>query len=316
MEQNVARSRTCGEVLWCEVRFFFRVFSRVFLRHPFLHIREVSPFLSSLSVLSSALLCPSLPSSSLLPSSILFSPLPFPSLLFLYSPLLYANTNTTTNIIRPLTPNLQPIKCHPALLPSTLHPSTHQPINPTTQQTPILPLYTSKNKKYTTAAESIPRNIQVHVHQPPTCSLSIPTFKKSIVLQQQHQTLLQQVCRVTFSGSSGSSSRRKSQSIYYTCNPTYVLFYFVYYQAKGKYEDEAQLAQFLCLYLPTFQEIYRITATTTELIQHKPTYRFSGRRFSGRSFSGSSGSSKSNRNLPAYRRNPIFLSFLSFSILN
>lgn len=79
MEQNVARSRTCGEVLWCEVRFFFRVFSRVFLRHPFLHIREVSLVFSSLSVLLSALLFSYLPSPSPPSPSLLFHSLsPFP----------------------------------------------------------------------------------------------------------------------------------------------------------------------------------------------------------------------------------------------
>lgn len=127
---------------------------------------------------------------------------------------------------------------------------------------------------------------------------------------------IQQDCRVTFSGSSGSSSsRRKSQSIYCTCNHTYVFFFsFFCYQAKGKYEDEAQLAQFLC-FIPTYcQEIYRVTGTAPDIGgQQKPTYHSSGRSF----FFGSSGSSsKSNRNLPAYRRNPIFLSFLSFSIIN
>lgn len=65
---------------------------------------------------------------------------------------------------------------------------------------------------------------------------------------------------------------------------------------------------FSVLYLPTFQEMDRVTVTTTEIIQHKQTYRCSGH-----SFSGSSGSSsKSNRNLLAYRRNLIFLSFSLF----
>lgn len=39
-------------------------------------------------------------------------------------------------------------------------------------------------------------------------------------------------------------------------------------------------------YLPTFQEIYIVTGTTTEIIQHKLTYRCSGRRFSGAGFAG------------------------------
>lgn len=78
---------------------------------------------------------------------------------------------------------------------------------------------------------------------------SIYITKKSIVLQPSQQTLLQQVCRVTFSGSSGpgSSSRRKSQSIYMRSYLCFLLFFF-YYQAKGKYEDEAQLAQFALFY--------------------------------------------------------------------
>lgn len=138
---------------------------------------------------------------------------------------------------------------------------------------------------------------------------SIYITKKSIALQQSQQTLLQQDCRVTFSGSSGSSSRRKSQSIYCTCNHTYVFFFFFYIiKQKGNTKDEAQLAQFLC-FIPTFQEIYRVTGTAPDIgVQHKPTYRYSGH-----SFSGSSGSSKRDRNLLAYRRNPIFP---SFSILN
>lgn len=129
MEQNVARSRTCGEVL-CEVRFFFRVFSRVFLTHLFLHIREgslVFSFLVCPPLLFSPLLFSSPLSYSLFSPPLLLPPLPFSSLLFLHPPLFHSGanttTNTTTNIIRPLTPNLQPIKSLSALL-------TSHPINP------------------------------------------------------------------------------------------------------------------------------------------------------------------------------------------
>lgn len=41
---------------------------------------------------------------------------------------------------------------------------------------------------------------------------------------------------------------------------------------------------FSVLYLPTLQEMYIVTGTTTEIIQHKPPYRSSGRSFSGSSF--------------------------------
>lgn len=45
-----------------------------------------------------------------------------------------------------------------------------------------------------------------------------------------------------------------------------------------------QLAQFLC-FIPTFQEIYRVTGTAPDIgVQQKSTYRSSGRSFSGSSF--------------------------------
>lgn len=88
------------------------------------------------------------------------------------------------------------------------------------------------------------------------------------------------------------------------------MFFFSFFyiiKQKGNTKDELQLAQFLW-FIPTFQEMYRVTGTAPDIgVQQKPPYRYSGR-----SFSGSSGFSKRNRNLPAYRRDPIFLSFLSF----
>lgn len=67
---------------------------------------------------------------------------------------------------------------------------------------------------------------------------------------------------------------------------------------------------FLC-FIPTFKTMYRVTGTAPDIgVRQKPTYHSSGRSFSGSGFSGSSGSSKRNRKLPAYRRDPIFLSFL------
>lgn len=158
MEQNVARSRTFREVLWWEVRFFFRVFSRVFLRHPFLHIREGS-------LVFSFLVCPPLLFS---PLYSLFSP---PLLLPSLSPFppfpLRRKHNHKHNHKHHHTTNTEPptykIPLHPPYI------SSHQPPQ---NNPPILPPYTSKNKKYTTAAESIPRNIQVYPNQPPTCSLS------------------------------------------------------------------------------------------------------------------------------------------------
>lgn len=98
---------------------------------------------------------------------------------------------------------------------------------------------------------------------------SIYITKKRIVLQHSQQTLLQQVCRVTFSGSSGSSSRRKSQAFYCTCNHTYVFFSF---KQKGNTKDELQLAQFLCC-IPTFQEMYSVTGTAPDIGVQPPTMR-------------------------------------------
>lgn len=231
MELNVARSRTCGEVLWCEVRFFLWVFSKVFLRHPFLHIREVSPFLSSLfSSPLSFLVCP-----PLLSSPLLFSFLPFPSLPFSFSslpfsslpfsfsipPLFHLGTNTTTttntntNIITPLTPNLQPIKPLSALLPS-------HPINPSKNLNPTSICLQKQKIYHSSRIPYIPRNIQVYT--PTTSIFSIYITKKSIVLQPSQQTLLQQDCRATFSGSSGSSCVRKSQSIYMQSYLCFLLF--------------------------------------------------------------------------------------------
>lgn len=142
---------------------------------------------------------------------------------------------------------------------------------------------------------------------------SISITKKSIVLQQSQQTLLQQKLPCHLSGSSGSSSsRRKSQSIYCTCNHTYVfLLFFSIIKQKGKYEDEAQLAQFLC-FIPTyFQEIYRVTGTAPDIgVQQKPPYRCSGLRFSG-----SSGFSKRDRNLLEQRHN-LSISLSLFLIIN
>lgn len=115
---------------------------------------------------------------------------------------------------------------------------------------------------------------------------SIYITKKSIVLQHSQQTLLQQDCRVTFSGSSGSSFERKSQAVYMQ---SYLCFFFFFYiiKQKGKMKDEAQLAQFLC-FIPTFQEIYRVTGTVPDIgVRQKPPYRCSGLRFSGSGFSGS-----------------------------
>lgn len=174
MEQNVARSRTCGEVLWCEVRFFSRVFSRVFLRHPFLHISEVSLVFSTLSVLFSYL-----PSSSLLPSPILFSPLSFPSLLFLYSPPSLRKYKYKHNHKHHHTPNTEPPTYKIPLRPPPLH---SPPIYPSTQQNPILPPYTSNDNKiyHSSRVPYIPTFKSMYtyletlksIHQQPKCSLS------------------------------------------------------------------------------------------------------------------------------------------------
>lgn len=114
---------------------------------------------------------------------------------------------------------------------------------------------------------------------------SIYITKKSIVLQPSQQALLQQDCRATFSGP--SPSRKQSQAS--RVHPFHFsLFYTQSINNDTNYtKDELQLAQFLC-FIPTyFQEMYRVTVTTTEIIQHKPTYHSSGRRFSGSGFSGS-----------------------------
>lgn len=217
MEQNVARSRTCGEVLWCEVRFFFRVFSRVFLRHPFLHIREVSLFCSSL--LSSFLVCPPPLSSSLLFSFLPFPSLPFPSLSPSPPPFpLRRKHNHKHNHKYHHTLNTEPptykIPPRPPYIPS------HQPLKKPQSYLHIPP----KTKNIPQQQNTIYTYLQVHV--PTTYMFSTYITKQRIALQPSQQTLLQQDCRVTFSGSSGSSCVRKSQSIYCTCNHTYVFFSF------------------------------------------------------------------------------------------
>lgn len=187
-----------------------------------------------------------LPSSSLLPSLFSFlpsPPLPFPSL----SPFppfpLRRKRNHKHNHKHYHIPNTEP-PTHK--IPLRLLSST--PIPSTPQKTSILPPYTSKNKKYTTAAESIPRNIQVYT--PTTYMFSTYITKEPIVLQPSQQTLLQQDCRVTFSGSSGSSSRRKSQSIYCTCNHIYVFLLFFYFiKQKGNTKMKRNSLNFSVLYL-------------------------------------------------------------------
>lgn len=177
MEQNVARSWTCGEVLWCEVRF-----SLGFPQESFLDTLSYTYVKSLLSVLFSPLLfsflvCPPLLSSpfySLFSPPLLLPPLPFPSLLFLHSPLLHSGANTTTttntntNLIRPLTPNLQPIKSLSALLPShPLHPSTHQPL-----KKPQPYLHIPPKTKNIPQQQNLYLETFKSIHQPPTCSLS------------------------------------------------------------------------------------------------------------------------------------------------
>lgn len=61
--------------------------------------------------------------------------------------------------------------------------------------------------------------------------------------------------------------------------PMFSFSFFYIIKQKGNTKDEAQLAQFLDLYLPYFQEMCGVTATAPDIgAQQKPTYRYSGRR--------------------------------------
>lgn len=145
-------------------------------------MREVFPFLSSLfssffvcpPLLSSPLLFSFLPSPSLLSPSLPFPSLspPFPSLLFLHSPLFHSGanttTNTTTNIITPPTPNLQPIKSLSALL-------TSHPINPPKKPQSYLHI-PPKTKNILQQQNTIYTYLQVYT--PTTYMFSIYTYLK------------------------------------------------------------------------------------------------------------------------------------------
>lgn len=150
---------------------------------------------------------------------------------------------------------------------------------------------------------------------------SIHITKKSIVLQPSQQKLLQQKlpCHLFWLFWFLLCKEIAIHLLYMQSYLCFLLFFSIIKQ-KGNTKDEAQLAQFLC-FIPTY--FSRNISCDRNSTGHRCTTQadvfpsFSGSSSSGPIFSGSSGSSsKRNRNLLAYRRDPIFLSFLSLSILN